>query len=63
LVRTIEQSLGKTANIDWQPLQPGDVSITYANIAKARDLLGYNPQTKIADGIPKFVQWYLAQKQ
>ena len=60
LVRTIKSALGKTANIDWQPLQPGDVSITYADIAKAREQLGYNPQTKIVDGIPKFVEWYLS---
>jgi len=40
------------------PEQPGDVPLTYANIEKARRLLGYNPQTKIAEGIPKFVEWF-----
>src|SRR4051794_39030299 len=44
LVSLIEQALGKKAIIDRQPAQPGDVPITYADISKARKLLGYNPQ-------------------
>jgi len=59
LIGLIETSLGKTAVIERQPLQPGDVPITYANIDKARQLLGYNPTTPVAEGIPKFVDWYL----
>ncbi len=58
LVRLIEQALGRKAEIRWLPTQPGDVPITFADIAKARRLLGYNPQTKIHDGIPRFVAWY-----
>jgi UDP-glucuronate 4-epimerase len=58
LIRLLEQALGKPALIDRQPLQPGDVPVTYADIAKARRLLGYDPKTKIADGIPKFVAWF-----
>lgn len=58
LIELIEQSLGKKAIIDRQPLQPGDVPITYADITKARTLLNYNPTTKVEDGIPKFVDWY-----
>jgi UDP-glucuronate 4-epimerase len=63
LIRLIEENLGKSANIDRQPLQPGDVSVTYADISKARRLLGYNPQTTIPDGLPKFVDWYLNWKE
>jgi UDP-glucuronate 4-epimerase len=59
LIALIEQSLGKNAVIDRQPMQPGDVSVTFADISKAHRLLGYNPKTKIRDGIPKFVDWYL----
>lgn len=59
LIALIEQSLGKSAVIDRQPMQPGDVSVTFADISKAHRLLGYNPKTKIRDGIPKFVDWYL----
>ena len=58
LIRTIEQSVGKKAIINQMPEQPGDVPLTYADISKARALLGYDPHTKIAEGIPKFVEWY-----
>lgn len=58
LIQLIEQALGKEAVIDRQPLQPGDVTITYANIDKARRMLNYQPTTKIEAGIPKFVDWY-----
>jgi UDP-glucuronate 4-epimerase len=59
LIEKIESALGKKAKIDQLPEQPGDVPITYANIDKARRLLGYNPTTKISEGIPKFVEWFL----
>ena len=49
------------AQIDRQPLQPGDVPITYANIDKARRVLGYDPKTKIENGIPRFVEWFRQQ--
>jgi UDP-glucuronate 4-epimerase len=58
LIEHIERALGKQAIIDRKPLQPGDVSITYADISKAQQLLGYRPTTKIADGIPRFVAWF-----
>lgn len=58
LIELIEQSLGKKAVIDPQPMQPGDVPITYADITKAGRLLNYNPKTKIEEGIPKFVDWF-----
>ena len=59
LIEKIETALGKKARINQLPEQPGDVPITYANIDKARRLLGYNPTTKISEGIPKFVEWFL----
>lgn len=62
LISLIERSLDMHAVIDRQPMQPGDVPITYADITKARDLLGYDPKTKIADGIPKFVEWFNATR-
>ncbi len=58
LIRVIEKNLGKKAIIDRQPMQPGDVPQTYANITKARKLLGYAPNTKIDEGIAKFVEWF-----
>lgn len=57
LIELLEKSLGKKAIIDRQPMQPGDVPITFADISKSRALLGYNPTTKIEDGIPKFCDW------
>jgi len=62
LIATIERALGKKAVIEQLPEQPGDVPLTYANIDKARRLLGYAPTTQIAEGIPKFVEWYRASR-
>lgn len=58
LIELIEAAVGQQAVIDRQPMQPGDVTVTYADISKARKMLGYNPTTQIADGIPKFVEWF-----
>lgn len=58
LISMLEKELGMEAKIDRQPLQPGDVPQTFADISKARKLLGYNPQTQIEDGIKKFVEWF-----
>lgn len=61
LITLLEKSLGKKAIIDRKPLQPGDVPQTFADISKARALLSYDPQTKIEDGIEKFVEWFETQ--
>lgn len=58
LISLLEQELGATAQIDRQPLQPGDVPQTFADITKARDILGYDPQTQIEEGIRRFVEWF-----
>jgi len=58
MIQLIEKSLGKKAKIEYTDPVRGDVPITYADISKAKKLLGYNPQTKIEDGIPKFVEWF-----
>ncbi len=58
LIGLLEQALGRQAEIDRQPLQPGDVPQTFADIGKARRLLGYDPQTQIEKGIEKFVEWF-----
>jgi len=57
MIELLEAALGKKAIIDRQPLQPGDVPITYANIDKARARLGYDPQVKIEAGIQCFADW------
>jgi len=58
LIEILENALGKKAVIDCQPAQPGDVPLTYADIAKARARLGYAPRVKIEQGIPIFVEWF-----
>ena len=58
MVETIENALGKKAILDIQPMQPGDVDKTYADISKAKSMIGYDPQTNFSEGIRKFVEWY-----
>lgn len=62
LISLLEGALGKKAVIDRQPMQPGDVPITFADVSKARRLLDYDPRTKIAAGIPKFVEWFRGRR-
>ena len=63
LIAALEAALGKTALIQQLPEQKGDMPLTSADISKARRLLGYEPHTKIVDGIPKFVAWYRGLKK
>jgi UDP-glucuronate 4-epimerase len=58
LIALLEGELGQKAVIDRQPPQPGDVPRTFADISKARRLLGYDPQTPIEEGIRRFVEWF-----
>ena len=62
LIALLETELDARALINRQPVQPGDVPQTYADISKARRLLGYDPQTKIEDGIRRFVRWFLSEQ-
>jgi UDP-glucuronate 4-epimerase len=61
LITVIETALGQPALIDRQPMQPGDVPRTFADMAKARQLLGYAPNTAIEEGIARFVAWLQAR--
>jgi UDP-glucuronate 4-epimerase len=57
-VEVLEQAIGRKAQIEYAPMQPGDVHATYADIdASTRDF-GFVPTTSIEEGLPKFVQWY-----
>lgn len=58
LIAVIERKLGKQAILHRLPSQPGDVPQTYADIAKARSLFGYNPSTSIEEGIEQYILWY-----
>jgi UDP-glucuronate 4-epimerase len=61
LVRELEAALGLRAAIDRRPEQPGDVSQTWANIDKAKRLLGYEPRTPFAEGLRRFAEWMGAE--
>ena len=58
LIGLLEENLDKKAIIERHEMQPGDVPLTFADISKARELLNYNPHTKIEQGIPMFVEWF-----
>ena len=59
LVRFIENKTGKKAQLDLLPMQLGDVPITYANIEKAKSLLGFQPKVSLEQGVNNFIDWYL----
>ena len=58
IIRMIEESLGKTANINRLPERPEDLPITFANLDKAKRILGYAPKVPIDAGIKEFCDWY-----
>ena len=58
VVSLIEQNLGKKAEIEFLPMQPGDVPESFADIKKSEEMLGYKPTTTVDVGIRKFVDWY-----
>jgi UDP-glucuronate 4-epimerase len=57
-IMAIEEELGKTAEKNYLPLQPGDVPKTWADVESLRNDLGYQPDTDIKVGVRKFIQWY-----
>lgn len=57
MVAELEKALGKKAKIDFRPLQPGDVKLTYADITSAKKELQYNPKFDFSTGINNFVEW------
>lgn len=59
LISTLESLLEKKAKISFEPVPPGDVIATFADITKAKTALGFEPRTSLACGLEKFTQWYL----
>lgn len=57
-IKVLEHALNKKAIINYIPIQPGDVEVTYADISAAQEDLNFNPQTTIEMGLPALVQWY-----
>ncbi len=60
-VTIIEQLVGKKAILETPPAPPSEPKITFANVDKARQLLGYEPQTPVAEGLEKLWHWYRQQ--
>jgi UDP-glucuronate 4-epimerase len=58
MIGLLECELGRTANRNLMPMQPGDVRDTYADISAIQNDLGFRPTTPIDEGIPRFVRWY-----
>jgi UDP-glucuronate 4-epimerase len=57
-IETIEKALGKTAEKNLLPMQPGDVPDTYANVESLVNDVGYRPNTPLDKGISAFIEWY-----
>lgn len=62
-LQIIEDTVGKKAIRNMLPMQPGDVTSTYADISHSQDKLGFQPKTSLEEGIPCFVEWYISQKK
>jgi UDP-glucuronate 4-epimerase len=63
LIEAIEDTLGKKAVIEWLPEQPGDVPKTFADISKAKQLLGYEPGMPLDQGLKNFYRWFNENKE
>lgn len=57
-IEAIEKALGKTAQKNLMPIQPGDVPATWADVSDLTNDLGYKPQTPIQEGVRRFIDWY-----
>jgi UDP-glucuronate 4-epimerase len=62
MVKAIENALGKRAEINRLPMQPGDVNRTFADVTKAKEILGYNPQMEFEEGIGQFIKWFQSER-
>jgi len=62
LINSIEKVTGKKAIIEQLPEQPGDVPKTFADISKAKKLIGYEPTTRLNEGLEKFYHWFSQHK-
>ena len=60
MVGLIEEATGRKAEIDYKPMQPGDVKDTFAAISAIQHDHGFQPTTSIDEGIPRFVEWFKA---
>ncbi|WP_133272857.1 NAD-dependent epimerase/dehydratase family protein [Hymenobacter radiodurans] len=57
LIQAVGEAVGIAPQLAFQPMQAGDVDVTYADIRKAQELLGYAPRTSLAEGLTLFINW------
>ncbi|MBI5235088.1 MAG: GDP-mannose 4,6-dehydratase [Deltaproteobacteria bacterium] len=60
VIKIIERCLGRKADVRYKEAVPGDVPITFADVTKAKKLLGFAPKVRIEEGIERYIQWFLA---
>jgi len=58
MIEMLEKAIGREAVKIMRPMQPGDVTATYADVSKLRALTGYQPQVMLAEGLQRFADWY-----
>jgi UDP-glucuronate 4-epimerase len=58
MIETLENAIGQKAEKIMRPMQPGDVTATYADVGKLQALTGYRPKVMLAEGLQRFADWY-----
>jgi UDP-glucuronate 4-epimerase len=58
MIETLEAAVGRKAEMVMKPMQPGDVTATFADISRLKALTGYEPKVKLEEGLPRFAEWY-----
>ncbi|WP_375427151.1 SDR family NAD(P)-dependent oxidoreductase [uncultured Sphingomonas sp.] len=58
MIRSLERALGREADKIMRPMQPGDVTATFADVSRLKALTGYRPRVMLEEGITRFVEWY-----
>lgn len=62
LIHTFETIIGKKAKLEFLPANPADMNASWANVSKAKDLLGWMPKVPLEKGIPKIIDWYMQER-
>lgn len=58
MIETLENALGRKAEKIMRPMQPGDVTATYADVSRLNALTGYKPKVMLAEGLGRFAEWF-----
>jgi len=58
LIGLLEEATGIRAKRRFLPVEPGDVSVTFADVTRARSEIGYDPKVPVTEGVARFVRWY-----